>query len=119
MDSLTLSEIWIYPIKSLAGISLQSWEVRPKGLLYDRRWMLVDYQGNFITQRTTARMALFKTALQGNILTVSYDNDSIAFEIDKEPNGKSLRAQIWDDSVEVVEVDEKFSKWFTDKLKII
>ena len=39
MALFTLSEIWIYPIKSLGGIRLASAKVLPKGLLYDRRWM--------------------------------------------------------------------------------
>ena len=48
---LTLTEINIYPIKSLAGISLQSSEVEGRGLKYDRRWVLVDAANTFYTQR--------------------------------------------------------------------
>ncbi|MBK6840423.1 MAG: MOSC N-terminal beta barrel domain-containing protein [Bacteroidetes bacterium] len=44
---LILTEIWIYPIKSLGGIRLDQSEVLGKGLRYDRRWMLVDGQNRF------------------------------------------------------------------------
>ena len=44
---LQLSEIWIYPIKSLGGIKLQQAQVTDRGLKYDRRWLLVDENGLF------------------------------------------------------------------------
>ena len=58
MADLTLSQIWIYPIKSLGGINLQTAKVMPKGLQFDRRWMLVDSTGQFLTQRIQAKIAL-------------------------------------------------------------
>lgn len=48
-----VSEINIYPIKSLKGISLRSAVVERRGLELDRRWVLVDADGNFLTQRVT------------------------------------------------------------------
>ncbi|MFN0034365.1 MAG: MOSC N-terminal beta barrel domain-containing protein, partial [Saprospiraceae bacterium] len=51
MTKRTLSEIWIYPIKSLGGIALQEAVPERRGLRYDRRWMLVDDTGRFVTQR--------------------------------------------------------------------
>ncbi len=61
---LTLSEINIYPIKSLGGISLQSSEVEERGLKYDRRWVLVDESNTFFTQRDFPEMALIKVAVE-------------------------------------------------------
>ena len=116
MDSRTLTEIWIYPIKSLAGISLQKWEVNPKGLRFDRRWMLVDEHGVFMTQRTTTQMALFKTSLEGDTLTISHSGDTLSVSLDQHPKGKAIASQVWDDPVDVVEVDEKYSTWFSEKL---
>jgi uncharacterized protein YcbX len=48
MADFKLTQIWIYPIKSLGGISLSTAKVMGKGLQYDRRWMLVDETGNSI-----------------------------------------------------------------------
>ena len=58
-----VSALYIYPVKSLGGIALDSAMVLPKGLQYDRRWMLVDENNQFLTQRVHAAMALFKTAM--------------------------------------------------------
>ncbi|MCH9028446.1 MAG: MOSC N-terminal beta barrel domain-containing protein, partial [Bacteroidetes bacterium] len=62
-----LSEINIYPIKSLGGISLQSATVEERGLQYDRRWMLVDEQNMFITQRLYPKMALLKVKIKNDL----------------------------------------------------
>jgi uncharacterized protein len=71
MKELRLSEIWIYPVKSLGGIRLTSAKVMEKGLLYDRRWMLVDEQGTFMTQRIYPQMALFRPAINGDTITIT------------------------------------------------
>ena len=55
---MQISEINIYPIKSLKGISVDSAVVEARGLEYDRRWMLTDRAGKFLTQREFPRMAL-------------------------------------------------------------
>ena len=59
-----ISQINIYPIKSLKGISLDSATVEERGLQYDRRWMLTTPNGMFFTQREFPRMALIDVALQ-------------------------------------------------------
>ena len=63
MNPLTLSEIWIYPVKSLGGIRLETATVRRKGLQFDRRWMLIDANGVALTQRVHPEMALFKPSI--------------------------------------------------------
>ena len=64
MSDRRLSEIWIYPVKSLGGIQVMSAKVMEKGLQYDRRWMLVDEQGTFMTQRALPTLALFKLKME-------------------------------------------------------
>jgi uncharacterized protein YcbX len=95
---------------------LLQWPVEQKGLRYDRRWMLVDEQGVFMTQRSTIQMALFKTSLEGSTLAISHSGDTISLSLDQEAKGKTFASQVWDDPVEVVEVDEKTSEWFSGKL---
>ncbi len=67
---LTLSEIFIYPIKSLGGISLQTTEVERRGLKYDRRYLLVDENGMFMTQRDFPQMAFLKLSFAENGFSV-------------------------------------------------
>ena len=73
MSELRLSEIWIYPIKSLGGIQLNHSKVLEKGLEYDRRWMLVDENGVFMTQRNNPSMALFKLKIENGELKISLE----------------------------------------------
>lgn len=124
MKDLILSEIWIYPVKSLGGIRLKSAKVLHKGLQYDRRWMLVDEQGGFMTQRVYPEMALFKPDLdtKNNTITITRKNatadPSITFNINTDPAGETFHAKIWNDEVDVVEVSPKFSTWFSFHLKM-
>ncbi|MGB5978952.1 MAG: MOSC domain-containing protein, partial [Cyclobacteriaceae bacterium] len=55
-----ITDLYIYPVKSLGGIRLESSQVTNRGLAYDRRWMLVDCQGMFLSQRKHPRMSLVK-----------------------------------------------------------
>ena len=115
---LTLSEIWIYPIKSLGGIKLNSTQVMPKGLKYDRRWMLIDENGTFMTQRTNAQMALFKLKLESDQLVISYHQDSIKLPFNHSYDDSPLEVTIWDDQVTANEVSETYSSWFSERLNL-
>jgi uncharacterized protein len=112
-----LSQIWVYPIKSLGGISLQSAKVMPKGLQFDRRWMLIDSNSQFLTQRVHSKMALFKMSLVKGQLNVNYNEHSISLLPNHIPTGL-FNAQIWDDTVSVFEVSKAHSKWFSEHLGI-
>jgi uncharacterized protein YcbX len=115
---LTLTQLCIYPIKSLGGIQLTSANVMPKGLQYDRRWMLVDEHGLCMTQRVYPSMALFKTQLSGEHLNITFKNDSIEILLNPPANHQGEQVVIWDDTVTTVEVDAKISTWFSDRLGI-
>lgn len=69
---LTVSELFIYPIKSLGGISVASAMVTDRGFQYDRRWMLVDGNNHFLTQREFAAMALLQVELTAGGLKVHH-----------------------------------------------
>ncbi len=68
---LKISELYIYPIKSLGGIKLNIARVTDRGLEHDRRWMLVDANNRFLSQREFAKMAQLKTAITENDLLVT------------------------------------------------
>ncbi len=111
---MNLSEIWIYPIKSLGGIRLSHAFVSDRGLAFDRRWMLVDEQGVFLTQRQNPVLALFQPTLEENVLKITHQpsGKSISFATDlylPQP----ITTQIWDDTVEAYEVTAEVSAWFS------
>jgi uncharacterized protein YcbX len=122
MKQLTLTEIWVYPVKSLGGIRLNSAKVLPKGLQYDRRWMLVDETGTFMTQRIYPKMALFKLSMNFDQLIITYkdpsrfEHSSIMLDANAPALGEIIHATIWNDAVETVEVDRRISEWFSTYL---
>lgn len=120
MEERRLSEIWIYPIKSLPGIRLKQAQVLPKGLEYDRRWMLVDEQGRFLTQREHPEMALFKLLLEKNWLTINHFSSATTIKLDLAgaEQGVTTKVKIWNDEVETVEPHQEFSRWFSDCMKM-
>ncbi|MES1207568.1 MAG: MOSC N-terminal beta barrel domain-containing protein [Pseudomonadota bacterium] len=66
-----LAGLYIHPVKSLRGCAVASAEVDALGLVGDRRFLVVDEAGRFLTQRTLPRMALVGTALSSETLTLS------------------------------------------------
>ncbi len=116
MAILKVSEINIYPVKSLGGIAMQSATVMKKGLEHDRRWMLMDEDNIFLTQRIHTKMALFRMGFANNGFRVSFDGQQI--DIPHTFEGDPVRAKIWDDDVTVQEVSARHSEWFSKNLGI-
>ncbi|MBA0882878.1 MOSC domain-containing protein [Flavobacterium undicola] len=116
---LQLSEIWIYPVKSLAGIRLEESRVTQRGLEYDRRWMLVDEEGVFISQRTHPKLALFQPKIEKDIFHISHadlSKGSVSFSLSQQNNNALSDVMVWEDCVAAVEVDAEISAWFSEIL---
>jgi uncharacterized protein YcbX len=118
MQMLALTGIRIYPIKSLAGIARSRARVLPKGLEYDRRWMLVDENGVFLTQRVHRTMALFDVRESPQGFVISHQGDSVTLPYEQGSASNPFEVQIWDDRVVAFEVSSKFSSWFSEKLDV-
>lgn len=121
MGSLRLSEIYIYPIKSLGGIRLEKSKFNGKGLIFDRRWMIVDSNGVCLTQRVHPEMVLFKVQIHAGNITVSFSKngsqpDSTTFPVHLPMIGKPFQSIIWNDQVIVSEVHPDISYWFSQRL---
>lgn len=118
MQQHRLSEIWIYPIKSLGGIRLRSSKVLGKGLEFDRRWMLIDATNTFMSQRLIAELALFKLEPTATGFVISLQDNSIELSYQNGYLLKAIKAHVWDDEVVVYEVSEAHSRWFSDQLGV-
>jgi len=100
--SLTLTGLFIYPVKSLGGISLPAAELTPQGLRHDRRWLVVDERNRFLTQREHAEMALLavEAAHNGFLLRHRQRPDLLPLYIPFEATPeRTLFVTIWDDMV--------------------
>jgi uncharacterized protein YcbX len=118
---MKISQITTYPIKSLAGITQSSATLTHRGLQYDRRWMLVNENGRFLTQREYPQMALFRPTLTEDHLVVfaphQIDNQiEIPLEGPREQPAKMV--QVWGDTVMAITVDSQIDEWFADHLGV-
>ena len=114
----TISQLFIYPIKSLGGIEVKSAQLTDRGLQYDRRWMLVDDHNHFLTQREFPVMALLQTAIENDRLII-YPKNNIGdrFSLPLLPEVKvTAKVTIWDDECTAQYVSTEADEWFTQKL---
>ncbi len=120
MTNYTLSDIIIYPVKSLGGISLNEAEVMDRGLKYDRRWMLVDKSGKFITQRVYPQMSQINVAIENDLLKFTHKHNlDLSFYVPaKDYNNEQANVVVWEDNVNAVYVSKEADEWFREVLKI-
>jgi len=111
----SVKEIYIYPIKSLAGISCQQALAEEMGFENDRRWMLIDADNQMITQREHRIMSQFYPQISGGKISIIFQNQKHEFSIDEHLD-HSIEVNVWDDKSEVIEVNESTSKWFSEHL---
>jgi uncharacterized protein len=113
---MKISEINIYPIKSLGGITLNEAIVEQRGLQYDRRRMLTDKNGKFLTQREFPKMSTISISLAENGLQVSadkFDDLIVPFEIE----GESVKVEVWQSNCEAILSDSHINQWFSEVLQ--
>ncbi len=118
MPNYTLTHIFIYPVKSLGGIKLNSAQVTARGLKYDRQWMIVDEHGNFLTQRRKPSMALIDTSLSEKFLTLKYRYQDITpLRVGvNESTGEKIKVKIFDEILPAYLVSEEADEWLSDAL---
>lgn len=115
---MKITHIYIYPIKSLGGISMPACKAEIPGFQHDRRWMLVDSSGKFLSQRSRPELALLQVQLQNELLKVyhkAYPDQSFAIGL-SEKIGKKLPVQIWGDKIEANWVSPQADRWFSEQL---
>ncbi|KAA0989112.1 MOSC domain-containing protein [Dyadobacter aurulentus] len=114
-----LSEIWVYPVKSLGGVRLETAQVEERGLQYDRRWLIVDGNGTFLTQRAHPEMALIDVAIREDSLLLSHrGNPANAVTVPLSANfSREVTVKIWKDMVPAQAVSKAADDWLSDHLQ--
>ncbi len=115
--SLTLASIHIYPIKSLGGFEVSEAELTDRGLEHDRRWMLVDEHGVFLSQREIAVMACLHTSplLDGfKVADVRKGGHIMLPWILEE--GETHRVSVWSDQLKALIANDDINEWFSEAL---
>ena len=98
--SLSLTGLYLYPVKSLGGYSVPAADVTARGLRHDRRWLLVDERNRFMTQRQQPELALLTVApaYNGFLITHRLRPDLLPLFIPFEATpDRTLFVTIWDD----------------------
>jgi uncharacterized protein YcbX len=114
---LKLSELYIYPVKSLGGISLQTSEVEERGLKYDRRYLLVDENAQFITQRDYPQMAFLKLSFaEGGFRVLNIKNNLNTMIPFESQSTEVIKVKIWDDVCNAVQINKELDNWFSNAL---
>lgn len=113
---LRLSAIHLYPVKGIRGVAVARAETTPSGLLGDRRWVIVDDSGKFISQRSHPGLALVTGSFDGRTLTLTApDVDSISIPV---PDGNTrLTATVWRDKVQSAAAGPEADRWLSGLLE--
>lgn len=115
---ITVSQLYIYPVKSLGGIAVPSVTITDRGFEYDRRWMLIDEQNNFLTQREFPEMALLQVEIMKDGLKVFHKQRKDGFIIIPFVSQKNMRVEtnIWGAPCKPLLVTDDADKWFSKTL---
>ncbi|GLS90639.1 (2Fe-2S)-binding protein [Psychromonas marina] len=112
-----LTDIYIYPIKSVKAISQPAAFVEEKGLSFDRRYMLIDLDGQFITGRTHPQLTQIDVQFSRKILQLNAPNMA-QLSIDPEQfSTQVISADIWSDTVNALHCHQDYDHWFSTYLK--
>ncbi len=113
MGVIALSGLTVYPIKSAAGISLSTARVDARGLAGDRRWMVVDENRSFLTQRTHPLLALVSVAADGDRLVLVAPGLP-PLTVATPPGGEAaVRVEVWDDECDAIPAGRDASSWLS------
>jgi uncharacterized protein len=119
VSKLTVTELAIYPVKSLAGISLSTMSLGARGPQFDRHWMVTDPLGQFLTQRQQPRMCLIKTALHPDALELSApDMPVLRLPLSAATAGARSSVTVWRDTVQAFDVGAAAADWLSAYLGI-
>jgi uncharacterized protein YcbX len=110
-----ISALYVYPIKSCAGVQVQEAIMLDTGLEFDRAWMVVDSQGQFLTQRELPRLALIQPQLKHYEMVLRAPG-MLALHIKLDAVEAPVRVTVWDDEVAAFDMGAIAAQWFSDFL---
>lgn len=110
-----IDQLWIYPVKSCAGIAVTQAELTPTGLRWDRHWMVVDSEGEFVTQRELPRMALIQPRLTADGCELTAPG-MLPLCVPFGATGPGVTVRVWDDAVNAFDMGDAVSFWLSEFL---
>lgn len=114
---MKISEINIYPIKSLSGISIKNSTVEKRGLQNDRRFMLVDKNNDLLTQRELPKMTTIYVELKINSLKISTEGFESLKISNNFGDAQKIKVRVWKSFCEALVAKEVVNNWFSEYLE--
>ena len=111
-----LSALYLYPVKSCAGIAVDEWDVDALGFRYDRRWMVATPRGQFLTQRELPALARVKVRIAPPHLRVTAPGRPELITPLEPLGGRPIAVNVWRDAVRAIAPDHQADSWFSDYL---
>ena len=110
-----ISRLYVYPVKSCAGVQVPEALLTETGLDFDRAWMVVDAKGQFLTQRELPRMALIQPQLKHSEMVLRAPG-MLALHIVLDAAEGPTRVRLWDDELPAYDMGAIAAQWFSDFL---
>ena len=110
-----IARLFVYPVKSCGGVELTEALLTDTGFDLDRAWMVVDAQGEFVTQRELPRMALVKVQLKRQEVVLRAPG-MLALHLAIDSVEQPVKVRVWDDEVPAYDMGAVAAQWFTDFL---
>jgi uncharacterized protein YcbX len=119
--TLSVQQLWCYPLKSAQGLALSHARLDRFGLAGDRRWVLVDDAGRFVSQRQCARMGALQVQAEADHITLGgYDQPPL--QAIAQPD-RPVMVDIWGDQVlghgVAPIVDQQVSDWLGRSVRLV
>ena len=115
MSLLHVTNLYLYPVKSFAGSPMDQLRVNCWGPEGDRRYMLVDAAGKFVTGRKFPKMVLFRVQREGVELVIKApDGDQVVISFPEQP--ESLQVQVWQDKVLAKLASPSVNDWLSQQI---
>ena len=113
----TISRLFVYPVKSCAGIEVQEALLTETGLDLDRAWMVVDEAGAFVTQREQPLMALIQPQLKHSEMILRAPG-MLALHLAIDGVEQATKVSVWDEEVAAYDMGDIAAQWFSDFLSL-
>jgi len=112
-----ISQLFIYPVKSCAGIEVSASRMTPTGLEFDREWMIVDQEGQFLTQRQIPHMVWITPTLTADALILNAPQQP-EISIPLTQCGRSLNVTVWRDTLAADDMGDDVAAWLDRYLAV-
>ena len=110
-----IARLFVYPVKSCAGVEVQEAILTETGLDWDRAWMVVDEHGEFVSQRELPRMALITPRLRLSDVVLRAPG-MLALHLAMDAAEEPVKVRVWDDEVDAYDMGGVAAQWFSDFL---